>query len=74
MFKPYKGKFHCGTDTYIEIVAVYHVDDTRAKVKAKMVNKSNGIVYPLTKNSGWGVAANITLELKNIQHWKPYGG
>ena len=72
MFKPTKGKFHFGTDTYVEILAVYHVDETRAKVKARMVNKRNGIVYPLTKNSGWGQASNITLQLSNIQHWRPY--
>ena len=74
MFKPTTGKFHCDTDTYIHIVAVYHISETYAKVKAKMINKSNGIVYPLTKNSGWSQAANITLELNNIQHWKPYYG
>jgi hypothetical protein len=72
MFVPTKGKFHCGTDTYIHILAVYHVDETRAKVKAMMVNKSNGIVYPIKSTSGWGQPANITLELKNIQHWTPY--
>jgi hypothetical protein len=73
MFIPTKGKWHCNTDTYINVLAVYHVSDKGyVKLKAAMVNKRNGIVYPLGGSGSWGRPATIKLELKNIQHWKPY--
>ena len=71
-FIPSRGKYHCGTDCYVDVIRVYHVSDKGyVKLKAKMVNKRNGIVYPL-KFGTWGMASTIKLQLKDIQHWERY--
>ena len=72
MWAPTVGKYHCDTDCYIDVLAVYHISDKGyVKLKAKMVNKKNGIVYPVGSGT-WGTAGTVKLELKNIQHWKTY--
>ena len=65
-FIPRSGRTYTTDNSDLKILVhkVFHVSERThtVKLKATLVNKINEIVYERQKN--------MTLELKNIQHWK----
>jgi len=52
------------SDLFIDVLAIYHEDDLTIKVKVRLKNKHNGIVYE---------ERNRRLYKKLISHWKRVG-
>jgi len=63
-----RGMYHWDdprSDVGIEVIKVSYEGKDYSKVKAKLFNKRNGIVYDSTLK-------NYKLYHKNISHWKRY--